>query len=106
MTNLRCSATTCLYNENQLCSKGEINVMGESATSADETSCGSFRERGSGAMNSFTNGCGCDTIQIDCKAHNCTYNNHCKCTAASIDVDGSDAKACSETKCNTFESQC
>ena len=45
------------------------------------------------AMNSFTNGCGCDTIQIDCKAHNCTYNEHCKCTAASINVSGDNAIA-------------
>ena len=45
MTILKCSATTCAYNENNLCSRGEIDVMGESARNADETSCGSFRER-------------------------------------------------------------
>ena len=49
---------------------------------------------------------GCETIQIDCKAHNCTYNEKCKCTAAAIDVAGSGAKVCSETKCDTFECQC
>ena len=43
-------------------------------------------------MNSAKNVCGSETIQIDCKAHNCTYNDQCKCTAASIDVDGSGAK--------------
>ena len=106
MTLLKCSATTCLYNENQLCSRGEIDVMGESAKNAEDTSCGSFRERTSGAMNSTRNSCGCESIQIDCKAQNCTYNEHCKCTAASIDVAGSGAKACSETKCDTFECQC
>ena len=85
MTILKCSATTCAYNEDMLCSRGEINVMGDSAKSSEETSCGSFREKSQGAMNSAKNSCGCETIQIDCKAHNCTYNEKCKCTAAAID---------------------
>ena len=74
MTILKCSATTCAYNEDMLCSRGEINVMGDSTKSSEETSCGSFREKSQGAMNSAKNSCGCETIQIDCKAHNCTYN--------------------------------
>jgi len=45
MTILKCSAMTCVYNKEQLCSKGDIDVTGENATSANETSCGSFRER-------------------------------------------------------------
>ena len=106
MTILKCSATTCAYNEDMLCSRGEIDVMGDSARSADETSCGSFRERSQVTMNSAKNGCGCETIQIDCKAHNCTYNEDCKCSAAAINVAGSGAKECSETKCDTFECQC
>ena len=57
------------YNKEQLCSKGDIDVTGENATSANETSCGSFRERtGSSMKDSYTDDCGCDKIQIDCKA--------------------------------------
>lgn len=107
MTILRCSATTCIYNKEQLCSRGEIDVIGDNAKYADETSCGSFRERGEGAaQNSASEGCGCEKIQIDCKAQNCTYNEHCKCTAAAIDVDGPGACNCQETKCGTFECKC
>ena len=125
MTILKCSAMTCVYNKEQLCSKGDIDVTGENATSANETSCGSFRERTGGSMkgsytdgcgcdkiqegsvtNSFTNGCGCEKIQIDCKAHNCTYNDSCKCTASSIQVDGSNAHASSDTRCDTFQCHC
>ena len=106
MTILKCSATTCAYNEDMLCSRGEIDVMGDSAKSSEETSCGSFRERNQSAANSAINHCGCQSIQIDCKAHNCTYNENCKCTAAAIDVAGNGAKSCSETKCNTFQCQC
>ena len=74
MTILRCSATTCVYNKDELCSKGEIDVIGESAMAADETSCGSFRERSyDSTQNSFTEGCGCEKINIDCAAQKCTY---------------------------------
>lgn len=34
MTILKCSAMTCVYNKEQLCSKGDIDVTGENATSA------------------------------------------------------------------------
>ena len=47
MTILNCSATTCVYNKNQLCSRGGIEVTGSGARHADETCCGSFREQGS-----------------------------------------------------------
>ena len=52
MTILKCSATTCAYNEDMLCSRGEIDMMGESAHSAEETCCGSFREKSQDTMNS------------------------------------------------------
>ena len=107
MTILKCSAIKCVYNKDHLCSKGEITVTGENATNANETSCGSFQERsGSSMTNNFTNSCGCEKIQIDCKAHNCTYNDDCKCTASSIQVEGSNAKASCDTKCDTFQCHC
>ena len=33
MTILNCSATTCVYNKNQLCSRGGIEVTGSEAPS-------------------------------------------------------------------------
>ncbi|MDO4340702.1 MAG: DUF1540 domain-containing protein [Eubacteriales bacterium] len=108
MTILKCSATTCMYNENELCSRGEIEVTGNQAHQADETSCGSFRERsmGGSAQNSAQERCGCEKIQIDCKAQECTYNSSCKCTAAAIDIDGPNANSSSDTKCGTFTCNC
>ena len=68
MTILKCSAMTCVYNKEQLCSKGDIDVTGENATSANETSCGSFQERtGSSMKDSYTDDCGCDKSRSTAK---------------------------------------
>ena len=61
MTILNCSAVTCIYNKDQLCSRGEIEVMGHDARVSDETSCGSFRDRNSASVtNSEKESCGCE----------------------------------------------
>ena len=71
MPALSCSAMTCVYNQNELCSKGDIRVGGSGAKSSMETCCESFKERGEGSMSNST-GCGCTKIGVDCKAQNCT----------------------------------
>ena len=86
MTILKCSATKCLYNENELCSRGDIEITGDNAHRADETNC--------------------EKINIDCKAQECTYNDQRKCTASAIDVVGCSTDGCNETKCNTFSCKC
>ena len=45
MPALSCSAMTCVYNQNELCSKGDIRVGGSGAKSSMETCCESFKER-------------------------------------------------------------
>ena len=56
MPALSCSAMTCVYNQNELCSKGDIRVGGSGAKSSMETCCESFKERGEGTMSNST-GC-------------------------------------------------
>ena len=56
MTTLKCSAVTCVYNDNQLCSKGDILVAGEGARLSSETSCESFRKRGENASDCASSG--------------------------------------------------
>ena len=68
MPMLRCSATTCLYNKEEYCSKGDIMISGEQAKYADETNCASFVERKDGSAVNST-GCGCERINIQCQAH-------------------------------------
>ena len=45
MPALRCTAVKCVYNKEELCSKGDIKVSGDHAKSVDETCCSSFKER-------------------------------------------------------------
>nr|WP_317365355.1 DUF1540 domain-containing protein [uncultured Blautia sp.] len=107
MTILNCTAVTCVYNKDRLCSRGEIEVTGSDARAADETCCGSFRDRNEGsATNSLKDSCGCEKINIDCKARECTYNEHCRCTASAIDINGENACTEAETKCGTFACKC
>ena len=54
MTILKCSATKCLYNENELCSRGDIEITGDNAHRADETNCGIFRDRATAAVKKST----------------------------------------------------
>ena len=102
MPNLRCTATTCYYNTDNLCSKGDIKVDGAQATAADETSCASFRER-SQFTNQSCSSCGCKTIQVDCKACSCVYNENEQCAAGSVDIAGTDACSSQDTRCGTFQ---
>jgi hypothetical protein len=96
-----------MYNKDSLCSRGNIEVMGDHATHADETCCGSFRERTEGrATNSIGDEQGFEKIQINCKAESCTYNSTGNCTASAIDISGNNACTCGETACNTFHCTC
>lgn len=71
MTILKCSATKCLYNENELCSRGDIEITGDNAHRADETNCGSFRDRATAGMtNSKAHHCGCEKSTSTVKLRN------------------------------------
>ena len=106
MTSLKCSAHNCCYNKNSLCSRDP------SVSRCRCSLCGRHRlwklpwPGECAVKNSADPYCGCETINIDCKAHNCTYNEHCKCTAASINVSGDNAHRCCDTKCDTFSCEC
>ena len=81
----------------------DIKVGGEGARQSDDTFCASFVERGTGSVtNSMTQGCGCSAIDICCEACSCQYNDHQTCTASQIDIEGSNACECTQTKCRSF----
>jgi len=105
MPGLDCSVKTCYYNKENKCCLDGIKVKGAHADKSCSTACGSFRAAGE---NNFTNSCDCDmhptsTSQIQCEAVNCQYNHKKICSAASIDIAGSNAKSYDDTECKTFE---
>lgn len=102
MPALKCTATKCVYNKEQLCSKGDIQVTGGNASSVDETACASFQER-TGCCNST--GCGRDEIKVSCSAVSCMYNENQDCHAGAIDINGSKACCSGETCCTTFRKE-
>ena len=86
MTQLDCSVTSCLYNQDHYCSKDDITVGGSNAKKASDTCCESFRERTGSAYNST--GQASSTVNIDCEATSCVHNRSCKCCADSIGIGG------------------
>ena len=44
-TYLDCYVTSCVYNGNRCCGKGDIVVEGKDARENRDTCCGSFKER-------------------------------------------------------------
>ena len=101
MTELKCMAESCVYNEEKYCCKGDILVEGQNATEKKQTCCGSFKPRGEGsARNSLEHPS--HNIEIDCEAKNCCYNEDCKCSAPTVGIGGEKACTCGETECCTF----
>lgn len=103
MPELKCGVVTCVHNSKNYCDLDSIEVMGSSATTAGQTSCGSFVERkGERCCNSMKEHSSA-TSQVNCQAVECQYNNGCKCHAGKISVMGTDASSTEETECATFK---
>lgn len=104
MPVLNCEAVNCIYNKEELCSKGDIMVGGKQAEKSAETCCESFKEIADGSMSNST-GSGCATIHVDCKALECSFNKDEKCSAGAIDIEGTQANEAKETDCGTFRNK-
>lgn len=105
MTKLKCSAQTCMYNEDRYCCKGDIMVEGRDAREPSGTCCASFRERSEDRiMNAMEHPS--KNIEVDCEAVKCTFNKECKCTAREIGIAGSHASHYQDTECSSFECEC
>ncbi len=104
MTRLKCAVKNCIYNQEQLCGKGDIMIGGQDAKAPNETRCESFQERRDSASNSV--GHPDKEIDVKCHATNCHFNENCKCSAEEIGIAGSNACVCSETECASFECRC
>ncbi|MCD8150705.1 MAG: DUF1540 domain-containing protein [Clostridiales bacterium] len=101
MTQLDCTVTSCLYNRDCLCGKGNIVIGGRDAVKSGDTCCESFRERGTNTINRVDQA---DTaVEIACEACECIHNEDCKCSASHIGIGGgSGVCQCGETECEDF----
>ena len=104
MPELKCGVVTCKHNKQNYCELDAIEVVGNSANTPEQTSCGSFVERqGESYSNSMKEAS--PTSDIKCQAVECKYNNSCKCHAGKISVMGSNANRVEETECATFKKE-
>lgn len=104
MPELKCGVVTCVHNVKNYCELDAIEVVGKTAETAQQTSCGSFVERkGEQYGNSMK-----DVearSEIRCQAQECKYNEECKCHAGKISVMGTDATRVEQTECATFKKE-
>lgn len=104
MTQLDCNVVNCFYNADNCCSRGDIQVEGESAKTPSETCCGSFTSRDCGCGNCHTTGTKDTTVK--CDACECMYNDDHACTAGHIGIAGGLADTSSKTECGSFACKC
>lgn len=102
MADLKCVAENCSYNEEHMCSKGDILVGGKHADSVAETFCESFMERPDSKATKNSTCHPSKTISIDCEATNCNSNSNYRCTADHVNIEGGNAHECHQTACGSF----
>ena len=104
MSYLRCNARHCANNKNELCVLNQIRVDGTFADCRDETCCGSFTQAAENYSNVVSrNSEPKPETEIGCDVRRCSFNKECRCSAPSVDISGSEACACGETRCSTFD---
>ena len=104
MAILKCSVSSCVHNEENMCCRSAIDVVGKDAERSEATCCGSYDKRGCGCTNEIKHP---DSLtDIRCEAVKCMYNDNEKCTAGQIGVSGSNAHDMKQTECSTFKCNC
>ncbi len=99
MTTLGCTVDTCGYNKDCCCCRSNIVVGGDSATCKDDTCCTSFKEEH--ACKNSTSSPNA-SLNVNCDATQCIYNDNRKCGAPHIDIAGATASTSTQTLCSTF----
>lgn len=105
MTQLKCSANTCLSNCSGLCALNGIHVDGSTACKCSETCCGSFTPKMDSTTNSINRIDVRPDTKIKCHANECVYNKNMQCSADSVQIAGPGADRCGDTQCATFKTR-
>lgn len=105
MPLLDCSVHKCAYNKDCLCSKHEIKVDGETATTSDKTCCQSFKEANCNNATNSTSNIASRSTGVACDAVKCLYNDNHYCSANQIGIVGANATNAESTECATFKAK-
>lgn len=107
MSEIKCSALKCGYNENNTCHKKNIKVEGLFSRSKLGTFCQSFRNPIDETLfkEEIADEMSLDEhkVKTGCTANYCIYNKDNYCKASKITVGQKNAKYRSETQCDSFE---
>lgn len=100
MPNLMCNVSKCEYNESNACCREGIQVAGYEALSSSATACDSFSEKSGSFTNSYQSPNA--SLDVSCKARNCTFNESGYCDAETISIAGHSATSVADTECSSF----
>jgi len=108
MPELKCKATNCVYNLDNLCAKSVINVGDIEAVTSNETFCLSFVKRVKMTLEDLKTEFAAfidptPKTEINCLSINCLYNDNYVCKAKRVLVSREQAKVSHETNCETFK---
>ncbi len=107
MTQLNCQVTVCAHYNSGYCCKQEILIDGENARQKEQTSCESYYPMTASYQDSIE----CESsdpkqsIQVQCNAQKCYYNQDLICSADHINIGGQHADTRDETLCTTFKTK-
>lgn len=103
---IQCSALTCIHNNDKVCYANAILVEGRDAHTSSETACSTYTESADELSNEFENSISSGgedpCTHIACEAESCMYNDHEKCMAGAIVVNGAEARSYRQTDCETY----
>ncbi|MGL5692681.1 MAG: DUF1540 domain-containing protein [Peptostreptococcaceae bacterium] len=97
MSNLRCAALDCRYNNEEKCYAGGIRIDGKNATTTCNTHCISFEPKTHTSMENSLNATNIvSTASVECRACKCHYNKSGLCSANLVKINSSNES------CDTF----
>ncbi|MGL5972947.1 MAG: DUF1540 domain-containing protein [Oscillospiraceae bacterium] len=103
MTILNCDCKRCINNSNNLCCRPNLYIKGELSSVVTDTFCENFCCKSEGVMTNLVYNSANKSLDVNCLAKNCIYNNKTKCEAESIAIQNFDAYDKTQTYCSSFK---
>ncbi|MCK9536530.1 MAG: DUF1540 domain-containing protein [Bacilli bacterium] len=109
MPRLKCDVNSCIFFQNNNCTRSSIVVKGPTALDEAETRCHSYHRKMPNDKNDFLYQIEIGSIgeinyhmPVYCEAINCKYNLYQVCYAKDIKIGGSRALSTKDTFCSSF----